>query len=395
MRMVHATGRMNVLHLIDSAGLYGAAQVVIGLSQGLIARGHGATIGSIRLPGEQPKAIEIEAARLGIDVWPIVAERGMDLRALRAATLRARDAGMDIIHCHGYKANILMSIVGRRAFGGPLVTTLHGWTATSPRQIRWWYSVVERQLMRRFAAVVGVHAGMSCDARLPRSVRSRLTVIENGIDTAIQAASPAPSDTLLSLREFCLREPTIGVVGRLSPEKGVDVLLDAFARVRAKGSAVQLAVIGDGSLREQLRQQASRLGVSSAVHFSGFVPSAASILPMLTLLAIPSHSEGLPMVMLEALRARIPIVATKVGGIPPALDDGRAGRLVPPGDSAALAEGIQAVLNDECLAASYREAGFRRFNDRFSLDVMVSRYLDLYAQRLGASALAIAALSKS
>jgi glycosyltransferase involved in cell wall biosynthesis len=382
---------MKVLHLIDSAGLYGAEQVVLGLSQGLMARGHRATIGSIRLPGEPPKAIEIEAERLGIEVWRVTARRGLDLAALRSAALQARQAGIDVIHCHGYKANIHMALVGPGAFAGPLVTTLHGWTATAARQARWWYSVVERQLLRRFSAVVGVHAGMASDARLPRSVRSQLTVIENGIDASPPAAGSVPNEALSSLREFCTRQPTIGVVGRLSPEKGVDVLLQAFALARENASAAQLAIIGDGPMREQLRQQADQLGISPSVHFSGFVPSAASIIPMLALLAIPSHSEGLPVVMLEALRARTPIVATRVGGIPSALEEGRAGRLVPPGNAAALAEAIQLVLNDPSLAASYREAGFLRFSERFNQDVMVTRYLQLYTQRLGLPAMGLAA----
>ena len=317
-----------------------------------------------------------------MEVWPVTAKRGPDAGAIRAVARAARDAGVDVMHCHGYKANILGGLFGRPAFQGPTVTTLHGWTTTTPLQTRWWYSVIERHLLTRFSAVVAVQPGMLTDGRLPRSVRRRLTVIENGIDVESSEQSAADDQrtapAVEALRSFCARRATIGVIGRLSAEKGVEVLLDAFARVRKAGVDVQLAVIGDGPLMSELRNQAAQLELGEAVHFSGFVPAASAILPALALLVIPSHSEGLPMVMLEAMRARRPIVATSVGGIPQALRDGDAGRLVAPGDAHALAAAIETVLRDRELAARYCDAAFREFARRFNVNAMVDRYVSLY-----------------
>lgn len=354
---------------------------MLSLLTALKKAGHEPILGSFRLPTDEPKAIESAADSLGISVWPVVARKGLDKDAARALARKALASNVDVIHCHGYKADILTALFVRPIFCRPIVATLHGWTATTPSQMRWWYAIVHRQMLRLFDGLAVVQRGMLTDRRIPRQVRRKMTVIDNGIDTSATIPTLQGSSNLV---RFCRRGPTIGVVGRLSAEKGIDVLLEAFAMLLMKNPAVQLAIIGDGPLRASLEKQSDSLRLTQQVHFAGFVSGASTSLSALHCLVIPSVSEGLPMVLLEAMRAKIPIVATKVGGIPEALDDGRCGYLVPANDPAALCEALGETLTNEAMARARTLAAYDRLETRYSATAMVHRYLDFYARALRA-----------
>src|SRR5207244_4478612 len=127
------------------------------------------------------------------------------------------------------------------------------------------------------------------------------------------------------------RKRIVGAAGRLSPEKGFDVLVDAIALVRDHNPDVAFAIFGDGPCRPDLQQQISSLGLTGAVALAGFRLDLDQYLPHLDLLVLPSHTEGLPNVVLEACAAGVPVVATAVGGTPEVIEDGASGFLVPPG----------------------------------------------------------------
>ena len=172
--------------------------------------------------------------------------------------------------------------------------------------------------------------------------------------------------------------PLVGVVGRLSSEKGVDVFLDALALLRDRGRAVHALVAGDGPDRDALKQQAERLGLADAVHFVGPVADVAALYPALDAVVLPSRSEGLPNVLLEALSADRPVVATRVGAVPEVLTDAAAGVVVPPGDAPALADAIAAALStahDPAARAARAETAAR-----FSLARRVDAHRALYRE---------------
>jgi glycosyltransferase involved in cell wall biosynthesis len=174
--------------------------------------------------------------------------------------------------------------------------------------------------------------------------------------------------------------PRLGVVGRLSPEKGVDVFLhacDALARQRVSFTAV---VAGDGPARAELERLRDTLDLTARVDFVGAITDVASLYASLDLLVIPSRSEGLPNVLLEALRADIPVVATRVGAIPDVLNSPRAGLVVPPGSATALAEGIARALPLRSDPAARKAR--RKVVDRFSLQRRVAEHLRIYTEML-------------
>lgn len=359
---------MTILHLVDSGGVYGAEVVILSLITHQRRRGHDARLVSIGTPGEAEKPLEAAAEARGLPVERVRMRPGANPAGALQLWRLARERGAAVVHSHGYKPDILCGFVPRRFRGACLVATLHGYTHGSRLMAA--YQWLDRKALRRCDAVVLVHHGMLTDPTFASLHRDRLRVIENGLPDA-DPDGPAPDAGII---EFCRRGPVVGAVGRLSAEKGFDGLVRALARLPA---ATRLVVLGEGPERARLAGLAASLGAEDRLLMPGFVP-ARSYLPHFDVFALPSHTEGLPISLLEAMAAGRPIVASRVGGIPYVLDDGRAGRLVPPGDEAALVTALSELLGDPSAAGRLGAAALGRSRD-FSTDAMGDGYLALYA----------------
>jgi glycosyltransferase involved in cell wall biosynthesis len=158
--------------------------------------------------------------------------------------------------------------------------------------------------------------------------------------------------------------PVIGFLGSLNASKGLETLIAASSTLGGK-LAARVAVAGDGPLRNELAAAAERTDLTIAVLGRISTSDAPAFLAAVDVLAVPSYDEGLPRVVLEAMAMRVPVVASKVGGIPEAVQDGRTGLLVPPGDQGALATALERVLSDEALASRLGTAGRERVRAEF------------------------------
>lgn len=158
-------------------------------------------------------------------------------------------------------------------------------------------------------------------------------------------------------------------VGRLDPVKGVSLLLEAFSRVRAGHPAARLTVAGDGRARARLEARARDLGLADVVAFPGYLDEGqvAALLSTADMLILPSFAEGLPVVLMEALASRIPVIATQIAGVPELVQDGISGFIVPPGDVASLADRMDRLLADPDLRASMGAAGRARVEAEFDI----------------------------
>jgi glycosyltransferase involved in cell wall biosynthesis len=177
--------------------------------------------------------------------------------------------------------------------------------------------------------------------------------------------------------------PIVGFVGRLQPEKGVDVLLQAATTVLAVVPQASFVIIGDGPLLPTLEEQAGQLGLSSRVRFLGFRADVPRLLTQLSAVVIPSRNEGTPLVLLEAMSAGVPVVASAVGGIQDVLRQGKEGLLVAPDDPAALADALCSLLLDPERMRSMGEAGRQR-RGQFIFAEMVDAIEKTYGKALGA-----------
>ncbi len=168
--------------------------------------------------------------------------------------------------------------------------------------------------------------------------------------------------------------PVIGSIGRLSPEKGLDVLLRALVEL----PGVTAVLVGDGPDRDELEQLALELDVADRAIFTGRVPESRAYFPVLDVYVLASRSEGLPLAVIEAMLASRPVVATDVGSVSEAIVDGETGLLVPPDDAAALAQAVRSLLDDPTRAAALGEAARARAVASFSAQAMARRYEALY-----------------
>lgn len=286
-----------------------------------------------------------------------------------------KDSRPAVFHTHGWDADII------------------GWLATlgsATRQIihlhitpEWLESTrmthrVRRLLTRlafsrhRTVLVAVSNAVRQHWARLLPWEAKNIVTVHNGVDTADYAAvggRDSPSD----------KSPTIGVVARLEPMKGIEYLLDATARLVTKYPKIRLRIAGEGHLKEDLQNRASKLGLAGKVEFLGRVQDMKPFYGSMDVLVLPSIStEGLPLVVLEAMAAALPIVATTVGGTPEAIRDGQDGLLVPPRDPAALAEAIRRTLADGALRQRLGQNARRRVSANFSIARCANAVFELY-----------------
>jgi glycosyltransferase involved in cell wall biosynthesis len=314
----------------------------------------------------------------GIAVIAVPMEREIsprtDMAGLRSLRAALRQGDFDLVHTHSAKAGVLGRLAARSRHV-PAVHTPHAWSflaAGQPRNARL-YQTVERTLARSTAAIICVSEG---ERRRGLQVADshRLVVVMNGI----------------ALPESPVRSPThpgivVGTVARLAPQKGIAHLLEAYAAVRTVRDDVRLVIAGDGPLRAELDHNAEKLGIAETVTFTGAIPSPWPFLAELDVFVLPSLWEGLPYVLLEAMAAGLPCVATAVDGVAEAIPDRRFGTVVAPGDGTWLAREILALADDAQARSEMGRRAQAHVRDTFSIDAMVRATVDVYHRVLSPS----------
>lgn len=373
---------MKVLHLIDSAGLYGAERMLLTLVAEQLKQGLEPVILSAGEPNVQPKQIETEARKLGLPlkVWRM--EPGLNYSETRKICAWAEEWGVEVIHSHGYKFNILMGLFRHFSRPVPVITTLHGYVH-APRFSRMWvYEWLDRLSMCRMNRVVLV--GEAMKRELPSRVTNspKVSTIHNGLsveDVMLRSQEAIPSH-LLSFFES--HDLTILSVGRLSREKGFNHLISAFSEIREKFPKAGLVIAGEGALRQELEEHLNRYGLAEHVLMPGYCENIPALMNKSSLLVISSLTEGLPITLLEAMAVRLPVVATSVGEIPYVLNEGANGVLVNKGSTAELVAAIQKMLDEPDASHRRSEDGFQMLCDKLSASAMADQYRKVYEEAL-------------
>ena len=370
---------MRILQLISSGGMYGAEAVILNLARCLDADGHHCVLGVFANSAGGDVQLHREALSRNLESRLLPCSGQFDRRMMAQLRTLVREHRIDIVHAHGYKADVYAYLALRRA-GVPLVSTCHNWLTTDLKVRA--YGVLDRMVLRRFAAVAVVSVALRTTLLQAGFSPGKLHLIPNGIDVTPFRQAVALAQTAAHRNAG----PRIGLIGRLSPEKGIDLFLQAAAEVHRQYPDAQFVVAGDGPERPALEALAAQLGLSPHVHFLGRSDAMPELLASLDLVVSASRFEGLPMIILEAMAGARPIVATSVGEIPTVLDGGKAGLLVPPEDSRALADAILTLLGDPALRLTYAEQAAHRVATHFSADRMTAHYLLMYAEASKSSA---------
>lgn len=368
---------MKILHVIDSGGMYGAEVMLLNLVEEQLRLGLQPVIASIGDPHIVTKPLELEAVRRGVRVEPFRMRPGPNLLGALNVVRFAGKENFDLFHSHGYKANILLGMLPRSIRKLPVISTVHGWTSTRRMSKIALYEWVDALILRFIERVVLVNKAMWKKVRL-----RNLSVVNNGIPLCDENYGGGSEEQHVPLDRdivgFCRGGFTVGAIGRLSKEKGFDVLLEAVKMVSATCHNVRLVVIGEGSEREELEARAKKLGIADVVMFPGYRDQASRYLACFDIFALSSLTEGLPLVILEAMRAGVPIIATRVGGVPEVLANGQAGVLVGSSDSPALSEGISALIENPGLRSRLAEYAQRLVAEKYSSTRMAEEYQSIY-----------------
>jgi glycosyltransferase involved in cell wall biosynthesis len=364
-----------LLSLIDTYEVSGPGRQLTAAAAAIIAEGGDALVVLLQRPGTPTPPYARSLADAGVP-FEVVPESGPFDRRLpgrvRAVVERFRP---DVVETHSYKMTAVVWLLRRAGVDVPWVGFFHGRTREN-RKVRFYHWLDERLLAGADRVV-----GMSAVHRAEFAARGvRADVIHNAVIPLARVGTPvdlAPFRVPASDVPGAPPAPLLGVIGRLSPEKGVDVFLDACARLRADGARFSAVVAGEGIDQPALAAQTEALGLGSVVHFLGPVAAVHSLYPQLDLVVIPSRSEGLPNVLLEAMGAGVPVVGTRVGAVPDVLaGEPEAGRVVPPEDPAALAAAIRDAWHARRDPAA--AAACARVAERFSLARRMRVLRELY-----------------
>lgn len=360
---------MKVVHLIAPAPAGGAESVVRSVAVGQSRTGHDVEVAVLLPPAEvSPLVADLESE--GITVTQLRNRSRAYLREARQVSALLRSKGAAVLHTHGFHADVIGYLATRR-FRASWVTTAHGFTGGDLKNRL--YEVLGTRLMRKSDAVVSVAENVRDRLIRQRVDPARVHLVANGL-------APVPFLDRAAARMALGLDPggrTVGWVGRLSKEKGADLLLDALGILRRND--ITVVVVGDGPERSALeRRVASGVAADVRVQFRGQVDNAARYLTAFDALVISSRTEGTPMVLLEALAAGVPVVTFSVGGIPDVVD-GASAFLAPSGDVATLSAQLSTSLDRPEEASRRAAAGRKVFAARYSIETCVGHLSRLYA----------------
>lgn len=303
-----------------------------------------------------------------------------DMAALWGISRTIRRGSFDVIHTHISKAGILGRLAANWA-GIPTVHTYHGnveeLERSSPSGRA--YLACERRAARSTTALLAISEGVREHLlRLKIGRPEQYRVVPNGIDVSAFAAQTNTPSIHRVWRQGT--HPTIGCVGSLTREKGVDVLLQAVPRIAERFQDLSVVIVGDGPLRNELERQARTLGIEAHVTFVGVSEDVRSWLSKFDVSVVSSRREGQSIALVEAMASGNPVVATRVGGVPEVLDNGAYGVLVEPEDPEALATAINLLLADVGLRQGLGKLGRQAVERNYSVQRMTKQVAQVYEE---------------
>lgn len=366
--------RVRVLQVTHDLGVGGLPRVVATLCAFIDREQFEVAVLCLNALG--PLADELTSAGTPVQLLDQERRRPDYFAFLKVARL-LRTERFDVVHTHNTQPFIDGGIGATLARVRTLVHTDHARNFPDKRR----YIVAEHVLSHFAYRVVGVSEHTTANLRrYERIPQRKLLTIPNGID-----ARPyeLPFDPTVKRQELGLSDgPVVGFAGRLATQKGVAYLLEAMRLLLRRFPRLTLLVAGEGPLNPDLRRTARELGVESSVKFLGVRPDMPELYRLLDVFVLPSLWEGLPMVVLEAMAAGCPVVASGVGGVPSVVEHESSGLLVPPQRPDQIATEVGRLLDSSELRERFRQAGRVAFKQRFSAESMARRYEDVYLRRV-------------
>lgn len=368
-----------ILHLRDTHEVGGPGKTILETFRHLDSSRYEMHLGVFLTRHESGETPFVRAAKdYGLPVHYIRGFNQFDLRLIPRTAALARRLGVDILHAHEVKSDVVGLLAARLA-GVASMTALHGWIGNSRRD-RFMIGL-DLQAIRGFDRVLAVSHQIGRTATAAGVRPERLCVLHNAIVLSRYRRTGDEGFLERTLGRL-LPRPVITAIGRLSREKGHADLVEALAIVAGRGGEWTAVLVGDGPERSALKARVAALGLTSRVHFTGYLTETARVLEASDLMVLPSYTEGLPNVVLEAFAMGTPVLATKVGGTPEIVGDG-CGHLVPAGAPVALAEEIADFLARRDTWRGMAERAAERVERDFGFDARTRRLEGIYDELLG------------
>jgi glycosyltransferase involved in cell wall biosynthesis len=366
-----------VLHVINGEHFSGAERVQQLLGKRLAQFGYDARFACVK-PGKFSKLCELRREQ----VIETPMRSRFDFGVVRQLAARVEADGVELLHAHTTRTALVTSAVSHRT-GRPWVYHLHSPAAresTRPFANRI-NSMIERFSLRNCSLLIAVSQSLSADMRRRGFADEKMVVVANGVPAI---------EPIEALDRRYRPQWHLGMIALMRPRKGVEIALEAMSQIKQRNAPIQLELIGDFETdvyRQQILHRIRMLGLQDSVHWTGFTNDVPTAIRRLDAMLLPSlFGEGMPMVVLEALSAAVPVIATRVEGTPEVIRDGVEGFLAEPNDAHSLAEKILQLSSDRIAWSAMSQLALQRHRESFSDQRMAAGVAQAYARVLGVDA---------
>lgn len=306
-------------------------------------------------PFESPYTDRLRA--LGVEVLIAPMPDDPPWSTIQLATALVAADGIDLLHAHMPKAHLLAGLVGRLT-GRPVLTTIHA------RQV----SLLDLEVHRAAGSHMSVVCRQAYFHALGLGVSAgHLSCETNGVDVDAFQPRPRAAGSLRDELRIPADAPLLGFVGRLSPEKGPAVFVRAALLLHSRAPEVHFVMVGEGPMEGELRRQAELFGLNGRLHFAGLRRDMQAVYNQLDVVVSSSNSEAMPLALMEAMACGLPVVATRVGGVPDLVEHGETGWLVGPGEFDDIAGRCAELVANAAMRRRMGERARQRVVERFDL----------------------------
>jgi glycosyltransferase involved in cell wall biosynthesis len=371
-------GPLRVLELRSACGAGGGPEKTIILGAKNATPGIEVTVCYIRDVRDGAFSVGDRARQYGVDYVEVVERGSFDRGVWSALRDIVRTRGIDIVHAHDYKTDLLALLLGRAERIVPLATA-HGWTGHSGRERRLYYPL-DKQLLRRFPVTIAVSSEIRSELIRKGADPGRVRVVLNGIDHRAFRRDRSSEQRVRADLGIRPGDIVIGSIGRLEPQKRFDLLIEACAALRERWPRLRLLIAGEGSLRGELKALAQRRLPGPACQLLGHRADVVHLHHAFDFYVQSSDYEGTPNSVLEAMALETPIVATDAGGTSDILRLDLDGLIVPCGDPRVLATAIERALTQPGPAAARVRSAHRRVETTLSFDRRMAAVEGIYME---------------
>jgi len=373
--------KIRILHLISSSSFLGAEMVVCELASSLDPCVYNVHVGLIGSPDVVVESFRKVLCGTAASITHFTCGGKISLSAVTEIQKYVENNKINIIHSHGYKSDIFA--ICAKSFSPSnfvMIATNHNWITSSIKERM--YKIIDSIVLSRFDQVIAVSDVLK-NEMLSKGIKpERVAVIDNGINVNFEGSSTVRNSIRNELG-FSEKHLVIGCVASLTYEKAHVDLIAAFAQLYKTVPESRLVIVGSGFLDNELWSLTATLGLEDSVVFTGYRQDARELYVAFDVFALVSHSEGLPMAMLEAMAASLPVVVSAVGAIPVVINSQDKGLLITPGDISGISDSFIKLARDPALRETLGRNARNEVVTNYSVNRMTRDYEQLYEKVIG------------